>query len=151
MNSRSPFGNYKLRYMTEHIRVNLSSAQTIENNAAETILWTTTTEKIGNIKYYTATGRIEVKIPGIYLFQACIDWGTNSTGVRQITFKDPSEHHCKAKQEATSSGSAYTVISMVREMAINETYQVTAYQNSGGDLTVDSSNACYFTATRIGQ
>lgn len=126
-------------------RVTNSGAISLTNNTVTALTFDTETWDVGGM-HSTSSNTSRITIPtggaGLYLFAGCVQFASNATGFREL--------------KITLNGGGSTAISATRVNAINgsttrmectalykaqagDYFELTAYQNSGGALNLDSS------------
>jgi hypothetical protein len=91
---------------------------------------------------------LTIKTAGIYLIYAGALWASNATGARYLTVqKGSSNTFIDLGVPAVNGFDQGMSVSGTLKLAVNDTIRVSAFQNSGGNLNINSAE---FSATWIG-
>jgi hypothetical protein len=100
-------------------------------------------------QYNPATGVFTCSKAGLWLFTAALTFASNATGVRTIKLINSNslESHSSAAAPTANTGDVSTAMAML--MAVGQTIQVKAFQNSGGALNTAGNNTCLFSGVLL--
>ena len=129
--------------------VEIKSAQTIAHDTETIILYETEIRDLDDLHSTTLnTGRITVKVPGVYLVTVGCRAAAQAGGTMAVirirlngTTIRPAHHH-PAQNYPSQIGTTVVVVATVA----GDYFDSTFYQNSGGDLNIDLGR---FAAVRI--
>lgn len=131
----------------------LGSTQAISSGTAASITWTSATFDTGS--YTNIAGhptRLTVTTAGFYYVYAFIEFAANSTGVRQAyIMKNGSQPPNYGPAGQANGGAGATVplcCPVLLQCAANDFFEVQVFQNSGGNLNVDTDS--FFSITYMG-
>lgn len=143
-----PSGKERIR-----VRAVLSGDQTISNNSDTTVL--PNSELFDSHAAYdvgTPTGIFYAPRDGIYLYTFNAQWTANATGWRRISVLFNGATYLQYAGETSPSGSfdEYQEISGLVLLDKGQTLVPRAYQNSGGDLNLQTGNGTGFEMVWMG-
>lgn len=126
--------------------------QTITNNVVTPISFSTETYDLGNGLWAIGNPtKIIAVIAGVYNFTGAIRYAANATGLRSALLRANGTTLFSAASEGNPSGTNDTPVVVAGEflLAAGEYVELTAYQNSGGDLIAQAqaSYANFLTAS----
>lgn len=124
-------------FQPDSARVIRTTDQTIGNNAVTAISFGVATYNHGRGLWVIGSPtRVTAVIPGVYSFTGAIRYAANATGLRSALLRANGSTLFSAASEGNPSGTNDTpvVVAGEFELAAAEYVELTAYQNSGGDL-----------------
>lgn len=129
-------------------------AQTLTHNVITDVTWSgaLNSEANGDPFGMHAAGSTDVTIPvsGRWLLQANYSWATNATGVRQVRFVKNGVSLAAFNLQAIASFNTQSIAAKVTYLAAGDVIKVQAYQNSGGNLDILTSDEPTFAVAMLG-
>lgn len=121
-------------------RLRRSTSQSIPNNQETAITFDQESWDYGDMHSTTSnTSRLVFPVAGIYYIFAQVVWGTNTNGYRRVVIKlNGSTAFAEDRRDPVSQHQTVQNISTAMRCAANDYAELVAYQNSGGNLNVDS-------------
>ncbi|MDA8113162.1 MAG: hypothetical protein M0Z43_00330, partial [Acidithiobacillus sp.] len=134
-------------------RVIKGAAQTIPNNTWTAIQFDAEYFDTDTMHDNVNNTRITIKTAGYYMVGGCVEWVSNTTGMRIMAIRrNNAQHLVDAVHNSDQYGAAPGALSTVHYMAVNDYIELLVYQASGGNLNTatlyDYSPVLY--AMRIG-
>ena len=84
--------------------------------------------------------RLTAQIDGIYVISGCIAWASNVTGERRVAIRFNGGNHVAEQREQTVvAGWVVQSVSTTYKMVATDFVELMAFQNSGGNLNVNSA------------
>lgn len=129
--------------------VRRGAAQSIPNDTATTLQWTTEVTDVGGWFDGSTDNTVFVVPSGVHKVRltAFVVWDDNSTGYRQVrVLKNGSVNYPgRTEARAAASGtSQFTLTSAVLPVEAGDEFSLQVLQTSGGPLDVTGGNATYF-------
>lgn len=129
--------------------VSNSSAQTLSNGSSTTLSWDTEVRDDGGMWVVSPNPeRIDIVVDGWYAVSLNVRWATNGTGVRIIRVKNSTATLIDSSAGAVSGVSLTQSASSVYFLSAGDYVYAEAYQNSGGNLDIQS-NQTFFSIARF--
>lgn len=128
-----------------------ASDQSINNTTATVAKFDTTIASVSDLSYNASTGIFTVNTAGVYTVTATISFAANATGFRDIWFQVGGDsQHWGGVIVGTGGGNLTTLTTTVsRKFAVNDTFNIGVYQNSGGALNIVGSGSVGDDCTKI--
>jgi hypothetical protein len=120
-------------------RVTHGSAQSVANESWTTLTFTATDRFDTDVIHDTSTNpsRLTCKTAGKYIIIGQVEWTANATGERVIRIlKGGSTEVGKTGDSSVSNVSHTQNVLTLVDLAVNEYVELSAYQTSGGSLTI---------------
>lgn len=134
----------------DSVKVHNSANQSCANNTETLLTWDTEDWDTNNLHSTSSnTSRLTCQVAGKYLVCGTIEFAENATGFRQVAVRKNGTDQGYTTTPGTATDTADVTFLYILDLAVNDYVEVTAMQNSGGALNVDSGAPSWFSMTRL--
>lgn len=133
-----------------YVRLQRSSVQSIPNNTTTTIVWNSTLKDTAG--GFDGTSTYTCKMAGVYSISAGAQFAFAGTGGRGVgVLKNGATYVAAERVPAITTNSNVTMVSTHGEieLVVGDTLTVVSYQDSSGNLNLNSDDSTFFSAVLI--
>lgn len=118
-------------------RVKVSNNQAVADSSIYAVIFETEEFDFGDMWNPPFPTRLEVKVPGQYLFGVSMSFAASAVGVRTVTiWKNRTTQLAVVQQSASSAFETMLALSALADMVAGDYVEVMVFQTSGGPLNI---------------